>query len=580
MQCIYSSAFNRKKKMKNKSNTILSLVAILVIVASVLLVMNTRQEASLIMINGRFYTLTESQPSVEAVAIRGDRIVAIGGTDEILKRFKADRKIDLQGRPAYPGFIDAHAHLEGLGSAILNLDLTGTRSIEEIQGRVRERIALSSPGALILGRGWDQNLWSDKTFPTSAPLDSIAPRNPVVLMRIDGHAVWVNGKMMDLIEISQSTSVQGGRIVRDKAGKATGVFVDNAVEFVTRAIPAPTREERKQRIQHALRECTRVGLTSIHDMGVDLEGIELFKELITSGNFPLRVYAAIDGLGTTWETYLSRGPEIGFEEKLTVRAIKLYADGAMGSRGAALIEPYSDDPGNRGLTVTSEGEMATVTDQALKGGFQVCIHAIGDRGNHIALNVYENRIKLFGERSLDHRFRVEHAQILDPLDIPRFAQLNVIPSMQPTHCTSDMYWIEHRLGEKRLAGAYAWRSLLDHGSIIAAGSDFPVESNNPILGFYAAVTRQDLSGWPDDGWMAGQKMTREEALKSFTMWAAYAGFEEHLKGSLEPGKLADITVLTNDIMTIPVAEIPDASVYLTLLGGEISFAADSLQFSP
>jgi len=360
-------------------------------------------------------------------------------------------------------------------------------------------------------------------------------------------------------------------------GRPTGVFVDNAVEMLEAALPDPSEEERTEAISRSVRSCVGMGLTGVHDMGVDLEGIEIYRRLMEEGSFPLRVYAAINGGGATWNRYFERGPEIGLHDgRLTVRALKLYADGALGSYGAALIEPYSDDSGNRGLTRTSADSVRYYGNRALEKGFQLCTHAIGDRANHVILNIYEELYRAHAQASESARFRIEHVQVLDPADIPRFHQVGVIPAMQPTHCTSDMYWAERRLGQERIKSSYAWRSLIDSGSIIPSGSDFPVESNNPLWGFYAAITRQDHDGWPEGGWHAEQRMTREEALKSFTLWAAFAGFEEDIKGTIEPGKLADIVVLTGDIMKIEPREILQTKVELTILGGEIVHSSGAI----
>jgi predicted amidohydrolase YtcJ len=392
---------------------------------------------------------------------------------------------------------------------------------------------------------------------------------------VDGHAVWVNGTVLQLAKITRATpDPDGGKIVRDKAGNPTGVFVDNAVDMVEAVMPQPSEEERTEAFQRAVEECVKVGLTEVHDMGVDMEGIGIYKKLIARKRFPFRVYVAIGGVGEPWNQYLKRGPETnGYDGRLTVRALKLYADGALGSRGAALIEPYSDDPGNRGLTLTSSGQLKVAAMQALDKGFQVCIHAIGDRGNNIALNVYAEVLKSDPAKAKDVRFRIEHAQVVDVNDIPRFHQLGVLPSMQPAHCTSDMYWAEDRVGPKRVRGAYAWRSFINSGSIIPAGSDSPVESPDPLRGFYAAITRQDQEGFPAGGWYPEQRMTREEALKGFTTWAAYASFEENTKGAIEEGKVADFTILSDDIMKIEPKQILDTRVEMTIIGGEVVYTA-------
>jgi hypothetical protein len=434
-------------------------------------------------------------------------------------------------------------------------------------------------------------------------LEKSSPNNPVVLFRVDGHAVWLNSQALAIVEAAskanpQLADIEGGRIVRDGAGKPTGVFIDNAVSAVMKNVPSYSKEEIQHSISLALQECLKYGLTSVHDMGVDEEDYSAYRDLLESNRLPIRVYAAIGGDGDLWQQFLLTGPFIDSHRHFfTVRAIKMYIDGALGSRGAALIAPYSDDPGNRGLTVNSFEALRMVTSEALAHGFQVCTHAIGDRGNNIALNAYEEALRQNPSRVRDARLRIEHAQVLDPLDIPRFKKLGIIPSMQPTHCTSDMRWAEARLGPVRVRGAYAWRSLLDDGNIIPGGSDFPVESPNPLLGFYAAVTRQDQNGIPrnaedvvasfqlsaegikdssafTDGWYAGQKMTREEALRAFTIWGAYAEFAEKEKGSIEKGKLADLVILSKDIMTIPPMEILSTNVVAAIVGGKVAYSAD------
>ncbi len=537
----------------------------------------SRKDVSLLLVNGTVYTVNENQPLAEAIAIMDGNIVAVGSTEEIQKHYKSEREIDLKGKPVLPGFIDAHGHMENLGMFLVNVNLIGTTSVKEIKDLLAQRVNGKKPGEWIRGRGWDQNKWQDKNLPTFEMLDEVTPDNPVYLERVDGHAVWLNQQALVLSKITAATpDPEGGRILRDKEGNPSGIFIDNAIDLLDAALPVPTEEERTRSIEIAVRECLKVGLTEVHDMGtgVDLELIGIYKKLIDAGSFPFRVHVAIGGTGKTWEHYLSSGPEKDYQGKgkLSVRAIKLYADGALGSRGAALIEPYSDDPANRGLTLTTSQEMQTVVDSAIRNGFQVCTHSIGDRANYITLNVYENGFKFNSINGKDLRFRIEHAQVVSSEDIPRFARLGVIPSMQPTHCTSDMYWAESRVGPKRLRGAYAWRAFLEHGSIIPGGSDFPVESQNPLWGFYAAITRQDHNGWPLGGWYSDQKMTKEEALKAFTVWAAFAGFQEDVKGSIEPGKYADLVILSDDIMKIEPLRILDTKVHVTMVAGEIVYS--------
>ncbi len=534
-----------------------------------------QRKATLVLLNGIIYTLNDAQPTVEAMAIRDREIAAVGSTEEIRSHFESDKVIDLKGQAVYPGFTDAHAHLEGLGALLVNLNLAGTTSVEQIRTKVAQWAATLPSGAWLRGRSWDQNDWADTSFPTYAMLDDVAGDHPAYLKRIDGHALWVNKKALDLAGITNATvAPPGGMIVRDQAGNPTGILVDNAMDLVDSVMPPPSVEERTTAINKAVQECLRVGLTEVHDMGVDRELIDIYKKLIEENRFPFRVYAVIGGTGSDWTEYLRTGPEVGqHDERLTVRALKLYADGALGSRGAALIEPYADDSTNRGLTLMSADAMRKASTQALSKGFQVCVHAIGDRANHIVLNVFEDVLKANRGKADDVRFRIEHAQVLDESDIQRFSRAKVIPSMQPTHCTSDMYWAEERLGPIRVKFAYAWRSLLNTGCIIPGGSDFPVESPDPLRGFYSAITRQDESKWPDGGWYPDQRMTREEALRAFTSWAAFAAFEERRRGTIEIGKLADLVVLSNDIMKCEVTEILKAKVLYTIVGGDIVYSA-------
>lgn len=550
------------------------------------------REANTLFINATVYTLDPKKPVVQAVAVNRGHIVGTGGTEELLQKFKVTQVIDLQGKTIVPGLIDAHGHMHGLGRAMQSITLVGVTSSEEAAALVRERVKHVKPGWWIYGRGWDQNLWHGKLkesfgqFPTKAILDAVAPNNPVILGRIDGHAIWVNSKAMEIANVTaQTIDPEGGRVIRDAAGKPTGVFVDKARALIEDYFPPPSDEEIEQSLLIAAQECVRFGLTEVHDMGdvyetgVDAKRLEIYQRLIVENKLPLRIYAAINAPGEAWDIWSNRNPLIGFGDgMLTIRSVKMYMDGALGSRGAALIEEYEDDPGNRGLTLMSEDDHEQLVRTSILRGFQPCTHAIGDRGNHIVLNVYEKVL-----RSLplgDHRPRIEHVQGLSPSDISRFKQLNVLPSMQPTHATSDMYWAETRLGSERVKGAYAWRSLLETGTIILGGSDFPVESPNPLWGFYAAITRSDHNGYPADGWYGKQKMTREEALKAFTIWAAYGAFQEKMKGTIEYGKYADLTVLSKDIMTIPPKEILETEVEMTIVGGKIVYEKKTETMTP
>jgi len=535
--------------------------------------LTTSQETSMLLINGNVYTFDAAQRVVQAIVIQGNRIVNVGTTEEILKKYKSKTIIDLKGKTVFPGLIDGHAHILGEGGRLQTLDLVGTTSPGQIVEMVQDRIKKFKPGQWIIGRGWDQNNWEVKVFPTREMLDKIAPENPVLLRRVDGHAVWLNSKAIQLANITRETKdPEGGKIIRDRKGDPSGILVDNGINLIDNVLPLLTKDEIEQRLKLAMEECVRLGLTEVHDMGVDLETISIYKKLIDQGECPIRIYAVIDGPGETWKYYLKNGKEIGYGNGLlTVRAIKLYVDGALGSRGAALIDSYSDDPGNRGLTITSEDSLKHTCQQALENGFQVCTHAIGDRGNHIMLNVYEKILQSSAKEIASSRWRIEHVQVLQPGDIPRFKATGILPSMQPTHATSDMDWAEARLGPVRIKSAYAWRSILNTGANIIGGSDFPVEFVDPLLGIYAAITRQDKSGNPSSGWYPEQRMSREEAVKCFTQWAAYGAFQENEKGTIEAGKLADLTVLSKDIMKIHSKEILDAKVEMTVVDGKITY---------
>lgn len=533
------------------------------------------ESADLVLIHGKIATLDPSRPEVEAVAIEGGRVSAIGTSDAIEKHIgEGTEIIDLNGKRVVPGFIESHAHLLSLGKTAVQLDLVGTSGPEEIAERVRALAAEVAPGQWILGRGWDQNDWEKKEFPTHEPLTRAAPQHPVFLTRIDGHAAWTNRMAIELSGMSQDLQdPTGGHIVRDGRARPTGVFIDTAMDLIRRAIPDMTKSQKMEALKAGIAAAVRHGITTFHDAGAGQEVIDLCKELAAENRLDLRLYLMLDGSdGGLLAAWFDQGPVIGlYDDRLTVRAVKLFADGALGSRGSALIEPYDDDPDNRGLLINTEQELFEKACQSLSAGFQVCTHAIGDRANRVVLDAYERAFNSCPGIN-DHRFRIEHAQILQESDITRFAKLGVIPSMQPTHCTSDMPWAEDRIGRQRAEiGAYVWRTLLDTGVPLPAGSDAPVESIDPLLGFYAAITRQDHHGKPSGGWYPEQRMSRQEALEAFTTDGAYAAFEEDRKGSLEVGKLADLTVLSRDILSIPEREILDTKVEMTVVAGRVVF---------
>jgi predicted amidohydrolase YtcJ len=530
--------------------------------------------ADLIVTDARIYTVDGARPMVSAFAVRGGRVVFIGDARGALTlRGPQTRVLHLDGRTVIPGMVDAHGHVAGLGTALSIVDLTGTTSYDEVIARVAAKARTQQAGQWVTGRGWDQNRWGDTRFPTHDKLTAAVPNNPVFLTRVDGHAGLANRKAMESAGLSATTTdPEGGHIERAADGSPSGVFVDNAQRLVGSVVPRPTRDEVKRQVQSALAEAQRWGLTGVHDAGATSEVLDIYEELAKADQLNFRMYAMIGDDAGTIERWLTRGPQSGlYGGTLWVRSIKLYIDGAMGSRGAALLEPYSDDPRNTGLYVSPPAHIQEVAIRALKAGFQVNTHAIGDRGNRVVLDAYE--AALAAVPVADHRFRIEHAQILNHDDIPRFARLGVIPSMQASHQTSDMYWIGSRLGAGRLLGAYAWRSLIDAGVVVPNGSDFPVEQVNPLISFHSAVARQDAANWPPGGWYPEQRMTREEALKSMTIWPAYAAFQEKELGSLTPGKFADFVVLDQDIMSVPAELILRTRVLSTWIGGKMVYEA-------
>jgi predicted amidohydrolase YtcJ len=535
--------------------------------------------ADVVLLNGNIYTVDKARPVASAIAVSRGRIIFVGSDADARKLGKESTNvIDLRGATVVPGIIDAHAHLLGLGNTVRRVNLVGSASYDEVIARVQAWAKDVTPGEWILGRGWDQTRWPGREFPTHEALSRAFPNNPVVLDRIDGHAILANTKAMELAGVTAATTdPAGGRIIRLASGSPSGVFVDNAENLIGRAIPASTRADTRKAILAAIAEANRWGLTGVHDAGASAETIGIYEELAKAGNYNLRNYVMLSDPGALapaarGNPYLRRGPQSAlYDGHLWIRAIKLYADGALGSRGAALLAPYADEPANSGLLVSTPDHIRATAAAALRSGFQVNIHAIGDRGNRIALDAVAWALGQVPRTN--HRFRIEHAQVISPEDIPRFAKLGVIPSMQPTHQTSDMRWAEARVGPQRIRGAYAWRSLLNTGVVIPSGTDFPVEEVNPLLTFHAAVTRQDPTNWPAGGWYPAQRMSREEALQSMTIWPAYAGFQESVLGSLTPGKYADFVVLDRDIMQVPDTEILGTRVISTWIGGNRVYEA-------
>jgi predicted amidohydrolase YtcJ len=529
--------------------------------------------ADLLLLNAHVVTMNEKQPSAQAIAIRGGRILWVGNTEEAERLYpRPAHAMDLHGATVLPGIIDAHAHLINLGQSLVRLNLKDIPTEKEIIQRVKQRAASTAPDEWILGWGWDEGKWASH-YPTKETLSAATPNNPVFLVGLHTFAAWANQRALELADIDKNTKdPENGKIVRDeKTREPTGILLNSAQDLVARHIPPMTLAQTKRAMQLAASECVRNGLTSVDEARVTPLMVQAFHELVRDGQMPLRVYAMLDGADKDLvERWLKRGPEIDPHHQLTVRAFKLFADGALGSRGAALLEPYSDAPQTRGIMTTPESEVYSLTRRALEAGFQVCTHAIGDAANRAVLNAYEQAEKEVPDAH-DPRLRIEHAQVLAPEDIPRFAKLGVIASMQPTHCTSDMAWAEQRLGPERVKYAYAWRSVKDSGAHLPLSSDFPGETLNPFYGIYAAITRQDPQGNPPGGWHPEQRLTREEALRGYTLEAAYGEFQENNKGSLEKGKLADLTVVSKDITKIPPAEILSVQVLKTFVGGKVVY---------
>ncbi len=532
------------------------------------------EPATLIVHSAQVYTVHAAQPTAEAVAVRGDRIVLVGTTrDALALRGPSTRVIDAAGATLVPGLQDSHGHFTGLGASLQVLRLRGTTNYDQIVEMVRARAETARAGEWIQGRSWDQNDWPIKDWPTHEKLTAAAPNNPVYLTRVDGHAALVNRAALDAAGITRTTAdPAGGRIIRDAKGEPAGVLIDSAQTLVASRIPPVSSAQLEDQILTADAATRQLGLTMVHDAGADPTTVDAYKRLVDGGKLKTRLYVMLRGPLSMLEPEFRKGPLNNYgNHRLSVRAIKIGADGALGSRGAALLEPYSDEPGTSGLMTTPPEEIYAQALAASRAGFQTCIHAIGDRANRTVMDVFERvQREVRGAREL--RMRNEHAQILDAAEIPRFARLNVVASMQATHATSDMPWVPARIGPERTQeGAYVWQRLIKSGVMLANGSDFPVEEPNPMLGLYASITRQDPSGQPPGGWMPEQRLSREEMLKSFTWNAAYAAHSEIDLGSLEVGKLADMVLLNNNIMTVPPAEILSTAVLMTVIGGDVVY---------
>ena len=540
--------------------------------------MSAAEAVDLIFVNGNIYTVNEKQPHAKAIGVKGDRIAFVGSNEDA-KKLASDktRIVDLRGRTVVPGMTDSHCHIFGIGEREMNLNLEGTNSREDFLAKVKARVNQTERGQWIIGRGWIETFWKPPQFPSHTDLDKIAPDNPVFLTRADGHAAIANTAALKIAKIDKNAANPfGGEILKDKTtGEPTGMLLDNAMDLVAKNIPKPSEAEREQAFLLGIEREIKLGWCEIQNAGSHADDIKIIRQCFDEGKVKLRFINAVYGPGEDVQQFLREGSTISaYDHHFTQRTIKVIFDGALGSRGAALLKPYSDAPDTAGFLTEKESDLKPMFEEALRRGIQVETHAIGDRTNRTILDLYQNAFKavpLDQRKIREPRWRVEHAQILDPADIPRFAKLGVIPSMQPSHAISDLFFAPSRLGMERLAGAYAWQSLIKSGCIIAGGSDAPVERGEPMIEFYAAVARKSVKGFSGEGWHPEQAVTREQALKMFTLWPAYAAFEENDKGSVEPGKLADFTVLSQDIMKIPEPEILNTRCVITVIGSEIVY---------
>jgi predicted amidohydrolase YtcJ len=555
-------------------------------VAAILLFMSGitagAETAGTIFINGNIYTVNDEQPSAQAIAVKGDRIIFVGANADAEKlRTDNARIVDLAGKTVTPGFTDSHCHILGIGEREMTLNLEGTNTREDFLARVKERIAQAERNKWITGRGWIETFWKPPQFPTRTDLDKIAPNNPIFLTRADGHAAVVNSAALKLANIDDHTPDPfGGQILKTN-GDPNGMLLDNAMDLVAKNIPKPTEAETEQALLTGIDREIKLGWCEIQNAGSELSDQEIIRRAYAAGKVKLRMINAAYGPGEAAKTLLKNGATLNaFDHRFTQRTIKVIFDGALGSRGAALLAPYSDKAETSGFLTQKPEELRPMFEEALRRGIQVETHAIGDRANRLILDLYEQAFRAVppGERKVQKpRWRVEHAQILTDQDLPRFGSLGVIASMQPSHAISDLFFAPARLGMERLAGAYAWNRLIKSGTIICGGSDAPVERGEPMIEFYAAVTRKSTKGESGEGWHPEQAVSREQALKMFTINAAYAAFEENDKGSIEVGKLADFTVLSADIMKIPAPEILKTCCEMTIIGGETVFAANGAE---
>ncbi|MBO6620475.1 MAG: amidohydrolase [Balneola sp.] len=546
---------------------------LLITIATIILACSPKKDTTLIENVNGYTIIGEDLVEFKSVAIKNGKFLEISSVS-LAERYPNSQIIDGEGKTLLPGLIDAHGHVMGLGFQQLNVNLMGINSLEATLDTLKNYAEANPDLEWIQGRGWNQTLWEENEFPTAEDIDKVISDRPVWLSRVDGHAGWGNSMALRMAGISKDTpDPQGGKVIRDGSGKATGVFIDAAQGFVESEIPAPTEKEQKLALEKAYAQMAKMGITSVHDAGVGVKAWNLYKEFADQRKAKTRIYGMISGSGKTFDELSKNGPVDSYsDDMLALRSVKLYSDGALGSRGAAMLQPYSDDPGNFGLLFMDQEEMDAAVSKVVGKGFQANIHAIGDAGNRQVLDALEKAQNEHGDQGL--RNRVEHAQIVALDDIPRFKELDIIASMQPTHATSDMNMAEDRVGPQRIKGGYAWKTFLEQGTKVAAGSDFPVEHSNPFFGLYSAVTRMDHSGNPEGGWYPNESLTREEALRAFTLDAAYAGHQEDVLGSIEEGKWADFILIDQDYFSIPASDIWEIKVLETWVAGEKVYSAD------
>ncbi|MDA8596499.1 amidohydrolase [Flavobacteriaceae bacterium] len=523
---------------------------------------HSKNEVDLIIHNANIYTVDSEFSSAQALAVKGGKIVAIGNDQEILNNYKSAEINNLNQQTVVPGLIDAHAHFHRLGSMASKVRLEGTKSYQEVLDRI-VNYQKENQVNFITGRGWDQNDWESKTFPNKKELDKLFPETPVAVTRVDGHALLVNQAALDLAQINGATKIEGGEIIKDKNGKPTGVLIDAAMQAVYDQVPPPTTSQEISSLKKAEEICLSYGLTTVDDAGLPRTTIELIDSLQHVGALQIRIYAMVSASDENLDYYLAKG--ISKTDRLNVRSFKFYGDGALGSRGATLREPYTDRHAHYGALINSVARFENTAKRIAASEFQMNTHAIGDSTNHLVLHTYKEVL----EGQKDRRWRIEHAQIVSPEDFNYFEE--IIPSIQPTHATSDMYWAEDRVGSKRMETAYAYKDLLKVHGKVALGTDFPVENVNPFYTFYAASVRQDLQAYPENGFQMENALSREETLKGMTIWAAYSNFEENEKGSLEPGKMADFTVLDRDIMKVDNSQLPNTQALKTYISGKLVY---------